>query len=307
LLGACLFVNEMGIGAIVLSNVSQMHEYVVQGAQFQQASLGYLRWAASLMTPAFYLLLAWFASAGKRWFSCAGVLVLVIGVLATLFPLLNRSRTGVVTVFIVALVIWHYLHGGISIRKILIAVVLVIPVVVIMGAPWRGASDVDAVSPYLAGEKILDTMAGSMNFFAISKTSHIFDAIPGKFDHQHGLTLLTWLFAPVPRTLWMDKPPVFVWALLGQEVIETLDPSGEGAAIPPMIVAELFLNFGPLGVPVGMFILGYCLRLLYRSFRPLPGCNRSAAVLYVPFVFACSFRRGYPAVPVSVWWMRQLT
>jgi len=140
------------------------------------------------------------------------------------------------------------------------------------------------------GEKILDTIAGNMNFFAFSKTSHIFDAIPGKFDYQYGVTLLTWLFPPIPRTMSMEKPPVFTGAVRGQKVFETMDPSGEGAAVPPGIVAEQFLNFGHLGVPVGMFILGYCLRLLYRSFRPLTRCNRSAVVLYVPFVSTCSFR-----------------
>ncbi|HOI94190.1 MAG TPA: hypothetical protein PK250_05725 [Syntrophobacter fumaroxidans] len=161
----------------------------------------------------------------------------------------------------------------------------------------KGAGDVDDISSYFMGEKILDTMAGSMSFFAISKTSHILDAMPGKFDYQHGVTLLTWLFAPIPRTMWMEKPPVFIGAVMGQKVFETMEPGGEGAAIPPMIVAELFLNFGPLGVPVGMFILGYCLRLLYRSFRPLPGCitgvpQSSTSLLFLPVLSDGAIRQS---------------
>lgn len=291
IIGIILFVRTMGIGTLVLTltDISRKRFYVVEGAEFQHASLGYHRWAASLIGPVFYVFLTWFAASEKRWLSVSGVIAACLGLFATLFPLFTSSRTGVVVVPIVAIMIWHYIRKEILVGRILLAVAFVVLIIMIMTGLRASARSNDAseVRSYLTGEKFLEVMAGSMHFFNIAKTAHIVEAVPTQLEYQYGRTFILWLFAPIPRTMWPQKPIIGVGEIVGKELFEARLGLPNGG-IPPGFIGELYWNFGFLGVPVGMFLLGCFLKLLYNSFRNILR-NKNAVLIYSCVVIPTAF------------------
>jgi hypothetical protein len=60
--------------------------------------------------------------------------------------------------------------------------------------------------------------------------------------------------------------------------------------VPPGFIAELYWNFGFLGVAMGMFYLGLGLKALYMSFRDYLSKSRNALLIYMgimlPFALA---------------------
>jgi oligosaccharide repeat unit polymerase len=285
-----LYIRKMGIASFTLSNISTKHFYMVEGAVYQSSALGYYRWAASLTVPAFYLYLSWFAASGKRWFSLWGAGVMILGLFAAVFPFINSSRSGVIEILIFAIVLWHYLRRTIRVRALVWAFVFFVMIFILM-AMLRGGKvrSIDDLSSRISVEIILDRLVGNRNLFGIDKTGHIVNAVPGKLPYEYGMSLLSVVFAPIPRTVWLNKPAVLSATSIGEVVYNTVDESGHGSGVPPGFVPELYLNFGSPGVLVGMFVLGIWLKLLYKSFNRHIKSNRNAAVVYITIMYGFSF------------------
>ena len=83
------------------------------------------------------------------------------------------------------------------------------------------------------------------------------------FEESYGLKDNIWndsLLFFIPRPLWKDKP-------VGSEprkFAELYFNFGENSyAVTPM--GDLLRNFGPVGIPLGMFVLGFVLSVIYTS------------------------------------------
>lgn len=284
------YFKTMGLKEFVLSTISTKHFYTISESQgYKKTVLGYYRWAASLIIPAFYLLLCWFAGTSRRWISPMGFLVVLTCMLAAVFPIMNSSRHDVVIIIVIAMVLWHYVRGEVKVRTILLTATMIILLLVVMLALRARASGWSEVAGYLTGETILDKTVGNRNYLGIDKAGQIVNAIPDKLPYEFGSTLVTWVVAPVPRTSWPDKPIILAGATIGQLVYETKDPSGSGAGVPPGFIPELYWNCGVPGTIVGVFLLGGWLKFLYRSFEPYIRTNKAALVIYVTTMTSFSF------------------
>lgn len=295
-----IYVKNMGIATLMLSNISTKHSFVVSGADYKYSSLSYYRWGASLAQPAFFLFLTWFSANRKSWVSPAGAFCVFLGLLSAVFPIFNSSRSDVVTIFIMALVLVHYVRREIPVKLILWAMVLSVVLILAMSALRKKPSTMDEIMPYFTGEKALEIMVGNQNFFGIDKAAHIVAAVPGHLEYQYGTTLVSWLVAPIPRTLWPQKPVIAMGGTIGQYVYGSKDLSGKGGGIPPGYAVELYCSFGYLGVMGGMFLLGCFLKFLYQSARPFMHKNKNAVLLYVPVMISFSFDLLGGCVSVSV-------
>jgi oligosaccharide repeat unit polymerase len=286
--GTAIFIKEMGIEFVVLSNISEKHSYIVEGAVHEKASLGYVRWAAELVAPAFYMLLTWFAASSRKLLSFSGAGVIFIGLLASIFPILTSTRTGVAVVLIIALVIWHYMRKPMYIHTMVWTMVIGIFVLMVMSALRKGANSSSEVGSYLTGGKIFESLVGNRNFLGIDKTALIIDAVPKKLPYRYGSTFLLWLAAPIPRTLWLEKPVISAGDIIGDELY--LGQYGVvTGGVPPGIIGELYWNFGLVGVLGGMFLLGCFLNILYQSFRMYLWTNKNALMVYIPFLTTFAF------------------
>ena len=102
------------------------------------------------------------------------------------------------------------------------------------------------------------------------------DRMPGTLDWQYGLTLLSLLTMPIPRAIWPDK----LLPATGP-VTEAFYPGLRelwGTTIPPGMIGEFFMNFGLIGVPVGMFLAGAGYAILRK--RWLRRRNTSSLIAY---------------------------
>jgi len=99
----------------------------------------------------------------------------------------------------------------------------------------------------------------------------------------------------IPRFVWADKP-------------QTSDPRaysdlyfnfGENSfAITPF--GDLLRNFGPIGVPLGMLILGIYLRVIYSSLIDTPNPAIWKKVAYFPLISLVSYEAFYATIFPSI-------
>ncbi len=84
------------------------------------------------------------------------------------------------------------------------------------------------------------------------------------YEASYGLENNIWTYtwtAFIPRFLWQDKP-IIADNYSYNELY--FDHGGYGLAITAM--GDLLRNFGPVGIPLGMIILGFSLRIFYAMF-----------------------------------------
>lgn len=246
-----------------LSDISSKRLARVEGSRIP-GGLGYLRWGAKLIEVAFYLVLAYWASARKRLLSAAGVAVVALALASAVYPVFASSRGTIMMMLVRAVVVWICLRGEPRPRSVAAVVALGFLVISPMLALRRGASDLSALGEELSPAGIVDATVGGRHFLDLSKTAHVMEAMSDRLEYQYGKTLVTWVVAPVPRELWPQKPPVNIGKFLGPELFG----SSSGSGVPPGIVAELYMNFGLAGVLVGLLGFGALLRLVYASLRP---------------------------------------
>lgn len=275
-----LFVREMGIEATSLGALSSKRFLVIDGAEYRGA-LGYYRWGASLIQVAYYTLLTWLVATRRRlWSPWFGVLV-ALGLGALVLPFITSMRTEAMTVFINTLMIVYLLGRRINRRMVLgisgAAVVLFTALTVLR----TGADDWDELRTAVGTEVFLEATIGRRAFLSVSATSHISESVPEVLEYQFGQTYLKWLVAPIPRRVWPDKPAIGSGPVLGPLIFDT-----PGSGVPPGAVAELYMNFGVVGVGVGMFLIGVFLRWCYTSVEPVlssPNMALLYALAIVPF------------------------
>ncbi len=97
----------------------------------------------------------------------------------------------------------------------------------------------------------------------ISQFSKCIDLTPEVIPYWKGYSLRPLLTAPIPRF-------IMPWKLtenMGQEFghrYGLLDPTDFGTSINLPILDELYINWGLFGIIIGMFIIGFSYRILYR-------------------------------------------
>lgn len=288
--GLYLFLRLLSLAGPIWENLSSKRYVQIEGAN-QFTPLGYLNLMMRLSQVAFLLAFIPFAFSKRPWTSKTGVVVALLGLLAAFPPFFTSSRTGVLMVVILALVVWHYARRPVSMRNIAAFGVAGVVLVSFMGA-IRSGQDEDLAAAFAESlqSEIFVELVDNFNFIGTPTTAHIMDAIPERLDYQYGSTMLAWVTAPIPRAIWADKPDVTLGQTVAQDVFGR--PPRASGGIPPNVVSELYWNFGVVGVVAGMFLFGYLLRSLYATFRPHLGTSRGALMLYlftvIPFAHLTS-------------------
>lgn len=92
----------------------------------------------------------------------------------------------------------------------------------------------------------------------------------------------------IPRFLWQDKPVATDPYKYGELYFNY----GENAfALTPM--GDLLRNFGPIGVPIGMIILGFVIRILYTSLRENQEFSFWRATLFYMLLTGISYEGSF--------------
>ncbi|MEO8041482.1 MAG: hypothetical protein ABI646_02630 [Acidobacteriota bacterium] len=99
----------------------------------------------------------------------------------------------------------------------------------------------------------------------------------------------------IPRFVWKEKPPTSD----ARAYSDLYFNFGENSfAISPF--GDLLRNFGPIGVPIGMMILGIYLRLIYATFIDTPNPAMWKKVAYFSLMTIVSYEAFYGTIFPSV-------
>lgn len=280
-----MFLQKQGLTVALTEKLSAKRGFEVQGSSYR-AALGYYRWGASLVSLAFLIALAWVVRNRKSLVSGWGAAVVLLGLLTTIFPILVSSRTQLLSVAVYALLILHYARRRIALRTLATGLVAILALFAFLGALRSSRITVEDLATQVVSPEVVAGIMENRSFLGITKTAHIIEAVPEQFDYQAGSTFVMWLLAPIPREIWADKPPIRIGGTVAERVFGFQDIN---IGVPPGIIAEVYLNFGPIMVPMAMFLFGLLLRSLYDSFVPHMREKSGLLLLYIYLIFPLAF------------------
>ena len=121
----------------------------------------------------------------------------------------------------------------------------------------------------------------------VSRVSHIMtfgevvEKTPGVIPYANGETYYSLLFKPIPRFLYPDKPTVETGQWFGHRYGFLDERDTTSSHNLPQLV-ELYVNFGGLGIVLGMFVLGVVYAVVVRLFvHPTAGLGALVMGAYV--------------------------
>lgn len=228
----------------------------------------YLLRGAALFKFVTYLALAWMICRRDRVLSLSSFMFVSSLLLTIFLSIVINNRAGIVLVIIDCLFISYFL-GKITLKMVglgaLSSFVLLIPLLISRSQTETTLNEV--IEKTLAGRDMLD----------ITKTCQIINAIPRKLDYIYGETLYGWMLAPIPRSVWPDKP---MWVERGPLLMQQVyNQKTTKSGIPPGLPAELYWNFSTPGMWIGLALMGLILRHLFLSFEPNEQ-NPTSVIIY---------------------------
>jgi len=203
----------------------------------------------------------------------------VTGLLGVFLPFVASSRLSLIAFLLGACMIHHFATGGWRLKQLRRAFVLLFCIVLTMGVLRFTQSRGINFSEYrgvTSAAQIFAPLLGSSNFLGVGKTAAIIDKVPYSYDHTYGETYFLWLVAPIPRSLWPNKPVVRIGGVLGEAIFGIVGKSG----IPPGAIGEAYLNFGWLGIPLILFAIGVILKVFYNRYGRTAYRNMNGAIVY---------------------------
>ncbi len=239
------------------------------------AMFGHLLVLVPLLTPG--------TSAKNRWW--LGILALSLLVMACVVPFYASLRTPLAMNLAMSAAMFT-LYGQPRTRVVVLSTALVTAMVGVWTVTVMRPSN-PAGGATLPG--LFEAAVINRNQIDVPKTAHILAAVPDELPPQWGKTLARWVLAPIPRSLWPDKPVIPPGPEIGRAVYDQ-----PVAGVPPGMVAEWYWNFGWPGILVGSFALGGLLRWLHERFFSRVDLARGALYVAGPMTL------GFEAVGGSI-------
>lgn len=115
-----------------------------------------------------------------------------------------------------------------------------------------------------------------VDFASVASAVHA--VVPSEIPHQYGATYLAIPLAFVPRIFWPDKPTYQFDNEIGR-VSGYLQPNDYRTSIKYGYFGEAYLNFGWLGLTLGLFVAGMMFRIAYAKLVATPQRQSPTATL----------------------------
>jgi hypothetical protein len=118
------------------------------------------------------------------------------------------------------------------------------------------------------------------------------------YEKQYGLESNIWTYtwtAFIPRILWPNKPLISD----GNSYSDLYFDYGENS-FAVTCIGDLLRNFGPIGVPLGMALLGFILRLIYASLIENHPISVWRSATYFMLLFSISYEGFYGVILPSL-------
>lgn len=111
------------------------------------------------------------------------------------------------------------------------------------------------------------------------------------YEESYGLDNNIWkdsITFLIPRVVWNDKPLATDPSKYGDLYFNFSENS---FTLTP--IGDLIRNFGPIGIPIGMIILGFALRIVYASLIENQGFSFGRSAIYYMLLTSISYEGSY--------------
>ncbi len=234
----------------------------------EYSSHGELRLLSQLSAMAFWLAVAVSAFDGAKHslLTARGWVLVGLFVNASLLPIYASSRTEVGYILLVAVAIEVAAGARPQVRQVLrvgAVVIVLLSVMTFLRASAQRA-DTGSFDVGAAVTSAQEVLVYNRNFGDITTTAHIYGAVPDTLPFARGSTITAWLVAPVPRSLWPEKPVINSGPVIGSVIY-----GNSRSGVPPGLIGELYWNFGWWGLLGGMALIGVVLQRMSHWLPPV--------------------------------------
>ncbi len=167
---------------------------------------------------------------------------------------------------------------------------------------------IDEYTEYVFGtfDKVLEQDAGQSLEQGVTAMAERLDAVSSlavvvsnyeklaPFEESYGLDNNIWndsIYFFIPRPLWLDKPVASDSHKYGDLYFNYSENS---FTITPM--GDLLRNYGPIGIPLGMIILGFVIRVFYTALVENQDFSFWRATLFYMLLTSISYESFYGTI-----------
>jgi len=250
-------------------------------SQKRDIKSGYLLWGVDLLFVG--ALIQVYSYLNGRSLRKYNIVLIATSLLIYLSYGFVASKRGLILgVFVAFGVLYHYSYRRLGIKSMSLGLVSFFALFSFMGrlrSPrYLGENSI----VHISREYFMDQFIRGNYLFDMPTVARVIQDVPKKLGYQYGETLITWVFMPIPRSIWQNKP-----ANLGQIIGAEIYNQGvgvTGAGVPPPFWSELYLNFNVVGVLVGSFLFGFVVGSVYKH---IDGAKwgQLGVILYSLFLF----------------------
>ena len=282
-----LYAPKVGISGLSDLLTSQKRFVDVAGGT---TSLGYYRFGISLAGVAFVLAVYTAAVWRIRLLSTLGAIGTLSLLITALSSITVSSRSELLIPVASAALLVVAVRGREPRPGRVLAVVaaglVLITILAGLRAVGQGqtASLGDAVNP----GSLAENPVASRDWMGIGPISAVVTRVPDRYEFQYGATMVSVLWAPIPKSIWPDKPPVRLGPEISPAVYEFSYKRRTGD--PPGYLGELWLNGGFIGVVIGMAAFGALLRWIERWNRLSAESQGLGALIYAVLAVELALR-----------------
>lgn len=225
--------------------------------QHETTTLGHLRVGADILMGLVIIHTCYYYLIDRRPLNALILAFLVVAAIAV--PFIASVRGEIIYLLFSILIIRHYAFRKIRPSYILVALILSFLILGFMETLRQQSLTTEHVE--FKHDQILNTVIYTPHFIGVDKTSVIVSQVPSEIGYLKGRSYLSIFIAPIPRTLWQEKPVVRVGRYVGQRIYERSNRSG----VPPGIIGEAYLNFGWIGIAAALFAVGVLCKFAYTT------------------------------------------
>jgi oligosaccharide repeat unit polymerase len=200
----------------------------------------------------------------------------VILIILAIFISLCLNRTAIINLFLPLIIIYNYYVK--TIKPIYIISTFALAIFYFIS--WDIYRNATVGNTFIEESGISAVYDGFMaNLDYIDTFINVLDKMKND-EFQNGGTFLTVLFKPIPRSLWLDKPPganTFVTSIVSPTALTT------GYSRSSAILLEAYVNFGFFGILGVMSTLGVACRVLFKYLKA--NLDNPFSILYYSIAF----------------------
>lgn len=186
-------------------------------------------------------------------FTCSAIIYIA-------YSIISDQRSMILVSCFIWLVSYHLFIRKISAKKVCVIISIFILIVI-----FQTIHRVEK-SNEINSESIKSSIANFIgrNGIEHSKTIHIINSVPSELDFMLGESFVDSIAILIPRELFPDKSTVNIETVVGQNFFNS--HSYGAGAVPPGVIAEMYMNFGWLGILLGAVLAGAITGLIEKKF-----------------------------------------